>query len=358
MAEPEIYRVAMGFRKALRRENDAALERLVAAYGEVYERLLTELRALEAEIVEARAAGQPVGADWLRRRRRFQRLLRQVREELARFGVVLEHELGTVARAGVRAAERDAMALTAARLPLLPQPLLRRVWDTLPVPVVEQVLGFLAEGSPLRRKLATFGEQAALRVEQALVQAVVRGSSPRELARVMRREAGMGLTDALRYARTTQINAYREATRLAYVRNTRIVPEWTWVSALDPAGTCMACVARHGTVHPVTERLNDHDNGWCVMAPNPVSYRELGLNIDGPPVEGIPTGADVFAGLGSREQRQLLPSEAAWQAWQDGKLQVADFLGSGTSDVWGEMVQELSLKGILGEGAKEYYGSG
>ena len=158
----------------------------------------------------------------------------------------------------------------------------------------------------------------------------------------------MALTDALRMASTTQIDAYREASRMAYVVNQRIVPSWTWVSALDPQGTCMACVARHGSVHPVSERLNDHHNGWCVEAPNPVSYQELGLNVAGPPLEVIPQGPEWFAGLTEREQQRFMRSGSAWEAYKAGKITVQDFVGSRVDDVWGEIIQEISVKGLLG----------
>lgn len=348
----------MGCRGALRAGNDAALRRLVDAYGRIYERLREGLRALEADMLAAEAAGVEVSADWLRRQGRYESLLNQVRAELARYGGMVEAELGGLGRSAVGAAERDAWALTRAQLPLIPEAALGTVWNRLPAGAVETMLGFLAEESPLMKKLGLLGEDAAVRVARAMEESVALGYSPRELAVTLRKEAGMKLTDALRMARTTQINAYREASRAAYVANSRLVPTWTWCSALDSGGTCMACVARHGSVHPVSERLNDHDNGWCVMVPNPVSYRDLGLDVDDPPFEAIPTGEAWFKGLGEAEQRAFMPSKAAWGAWQDGKLRVGDFLGSREDDVWGEVIQEISLKGMLGADAKGYYSGG
>lgn len=358
MAETEIYRVAMQYRAALRVENDAALARLVQSYGRIYQRLQEKLEALQARILARQAAGEPFSVDWLRKQRRYQELMVQLREELERYSAVLEAEVDSLARAGIAAAERDALALTVVRMPVLGRGALRSVWNRLPSEAVETLLGFLAEGSPLDTWLRGFGEAAAKRAGKALTESIALGFSPRDLAQVLRGQVGLPLTDALRVARTAQINAYREASRATYVANSRLVPTWTWVSALDPAGTCMACVARHGSVHPVSERLNDHDNGWCVMVPNPVSYRELGLDVEGPGMETIPTGADWFAGLGSAQQQAMLPSEAAWRAWQEGKVRVGDFLGRAEHDVWGEVVQEMSLTGILGEAAKAYYGGG
>ena len=343
-----IYDEVMRLRKALRAENDAALKRLIGSYGRIYRSLTNNLAALEADIAAAQVAGQQVGTDWLRRQERYRALLGQVQDEVSRYGGSLQMELGTLMENAVAAAEQDALGLTASRLPLLPERMLRTVWNTVPRDAVEVMLGFLADDSPLTKRLAKMGTETALRAARAMEESIAVGYSPRALGAALRRETGMALTDALRMARTTQINAYREASRMAYVVNQRIVPNWTWVSALDPQGTCMACVARHGSVHPVSERLNDHHNGWCVEVPNPVSYQELGLNVAGPPLESIPQGPEWFAGLTEREQQRFMRSESAWEAYKAGKIAVQDFVGSRVDDVWGEIIQEMSVKGLLG----------
>ena len=343
-----IYDEVMRFRAALRAENDAALGRLVNSYGRIWRTLEGKVRALEADIAEELAAGRSVGTDWLRRQERYRELMAQLQQEVGRYASLLEGELAAAMESAFAAAERDALALTAARLPGIPQAALKSVWNMLPRDAVETLLGFLAEDSPLMKKMAEMGTETALRAARAMEESITVGYSPRALAQTLRHETGMTLTSAMRTARTTQINAYREASRAAYVANQRIVPSWTWVSALDPQGTCMACVARHGSVHPVSERLNDHHNGWCVAVPNPVSYQELGLNVAGPPVEAIPAGADWFAGLPEGQQRQFLRSGSAWEAYKSGKIAVQDFVGSRVDDVWGEIIQEMSVKGLLG----------
>ena len=336
--QPKVYQEAMRFRAEVRARNDAALTRLVEGYGRIYQRLSALLRSLELDIQEAQAAGKDFSVDWLRRQERYKALIAQTQDELNRYAGLIEGELDTLTKEAVARAQEDALQLTGMRLPGLPEGALRSVWNTLPAEGVETLLGYLAPDSPLTARLARFGTEAAARIAAALEESVAIGYSPRRLAETLRRQAGMSLTDALRMARTTQINAYREATRASYVANEEVVPTWTWVSALDPAGTCMACVAQHGTVHPVSERLNDHHNGWCVAVPNPVSYRELGLDVDGPPVEVIPSGEEWFQGLTEGQQRAFMPSEAAWEAWRAGKVKVRDFLGSREDEVWGEMV--------------------
>lgn len=338
MEMPAIYREVMRFRGEVRARNDAALQRLVQAYGRIYERLAVQLRALEADILEAQAAGTSFSADWLRRQARYQALIRQTQEELNRYAGLIEAELDELTREAVARAQDDAVQLVGVRLPALPEAALRSVWNRLPAEAVETMLGFLAPGSPLTKRLETFGAEAALRIAAALEESLAIGYSPRRLAATLRKQAGMSLTDALRLARTTQINAYREATRAAYVANERIVPSWTWVSALDPGGTCMACIAQHGSVHPASERLNDHHSGWCMMVPNPVGYRALGLGVDGPPMEEIPTGEAWFQGLPAAQQRAFMPSAQAWALWEKGEVGVRDFLGTRADQVWGEMV--------------------
>ncbi len=46
---------------------------------------------------------------------------------------------------------------------------------------------------------------------------------------------------------------------------------------------------------------------------------------------------------------------AKFAVWKAGKIDWPDFAARFTDDVYGEMLVEASLKGILGEQAKQYY---
>jgi len=340
------HKQALRYRAQLRAGNDAAISRLARSYAATYKRLLTQLRALEADIQEYQATGKVFSMDWLRRQERYRELLVQCEVGMRRYGAVLQSEIGQLVDAAITQAERDAVALVRMRLPLLPDRALRSMWNRLPSEAIESLLGFTAADSPLTARMEKFGEGMAARMGARLEESLSIGYSPRTLAATFRKELGLDLTSALRHARTTQISAYREATRLAYAANPQIVPSWTWVSALS-SGTCLACIAKHGTIHPNSERLNDHWAGWCVMSPVTVSYRDLGLRVDGPDLPAIPTGQDALRAMPASEARGFFgKDEELYQAWLDGKITADKFAVEREDPVWGSMIA-VSPKGVL-----------
>jgi hypothetical protein len=215
-------------------------------------------------------------------------------------------------------------------------------------------MGFLSPGSALHEGLVNqLGPVTAQAVKDALLEGLALGYNPRKTAAIIRRTLGQSLTWALRTARTAQLWAYRESSRASYIANSDIVTGWIWYAELGPR-TCMACIAQHGTEHPLSEPLNDHHNGRCAMIPITKSWASLGfVGIDErPPIQ---TGQDWFAGLSAAEQAAMFPSPAMYNAWQAGAIGWGDLVGSHESPVYGSMLQLPSLLGMLGDAAQEYY---
>ena len=107
----------------------------------------------------------------------------------------------------------------------------------------------------------------------------------------------------------------------------------------------MSCVALHGSVHPVTETLNDHHNGRCAMIPNTVTYRDLGLHVDTPELE-IESGRDWFKEQPAAMQQQMM-GQGMWDAWQGNQF-AFDKLSQPYSDkVYGVMRRQATLGEVL-----------
>lgn len=188
-------------------------------------------------------------------------------------------------------------------------------------------------------------------VQQVVINQAIRGIaegwSPLKTAReIVRMTQSVPLAQAQTMMRTLQLTSYRDATVAHQVANADIVDEVIRIAALDRR-TCLACVALHGTKLQVGERVNDHHNGRCTSVVK-VRGREL----------TVQTGEDWFNSLPierQREQSGFATTPAKFRAFQDGAVRLNDFVQPYKDDVFGDMVREASLKGVLGDGAQRYY---
>lgn len=353
MPDPEhpVIASANEFRAALLKRERATAVRMVRAYGQIYARLLPQIEALDAEIT---AMDKPTPAK-VARLARYRALQSQIEAEVSRYGAWADTEITVASQIALRDGLAHAEQLTLAGVPGPLRPAIAAVWNRLPVDAVETLMGFLAPGSPLHKALvAQLGPDVATAVGDALLEGIALGYNPRKVAAIMRNQLGQGLTWSLRTARTAQLYAYREATRASYVANSDIVTGWIWHAELGPR-TCMACVAMHGTEHTNDEVLNDHHNGRCAMVPKTKTWAELGF-------VGIPdtnpkvqSGRSWFDGLSEAQQRAMFSNDSMYRAWQDGAIGWDDLTSTHSDAVYGDMLRLPSLKGMLGEDAKQYY---
>ncbi len=338
LAAAQQFRVA-----ALARERQAA-SRLVQTYGRAYAKMGDSIKALEHQII---GLDDPNRTD-VTRLASVRSLRRQVEAEITRFAAYADTEISRGATEAIAAGLKDSRAMAAASMGNSGpgQRALITAWDMLPTESVETMLGFLSDDSPLHTALTKrLGPAVAQRMSDALVDGIVLGMNPRKVAEIVRRELGVGLSWALTTARTAQLYAYREATRANYMANSHIVSGWTWLSALDRR-TCMSCINQHGSVHPVSESLNDHHNGRCVAIPNVRQAAALGL-----PRPEIEPGEQWFRRQSEPMQRQMM-GPGMFDAWLAGKVAFGDLSQPYNDPVYGEMLREASLKGLLTGKAK------
>jgi len=336
--------------------------RLVRVYGAAYQRLGAFVEALTARWEAENETGK-LTQEQMKALDSYRNLQRQIAREIDRFGAYAGTEMDQGTREAVAQALKDAKAEVQLALDAVPVQRLERVWRNLPDQAVEQLLGMTEEGSPLRSKLdKELGEAVAQRVADKLLENVALGRNPRETARTVKREMGVGLEWALRTIRTAQIWSYRTAKQQSWSENPALYRGWTWHAHLGDPRTCPACIAMHGTQHPPDEVLNDHYNGRCAPIIKTPTYAEM-LGIE--PVEGdvspadrVENGAQWFASQPDAFKQQVLGA-ARFRAYQAGELTMDEgprgIVGVQDDEVYGPMRHARSLKGILGDDAAGFY---
>jgi hypothetical protein len=146
-------------------------------------------------------------------------------------------------------------------------------------------------------------------------------------------QLGAFLVSIIRFLRTAQIRAYREAMRASLLANGDVVLGWIWFAHLE--GACLACAAMHGTKHSLDETLDDHPNGHCVMMPITI------LNPDA----NIPSGEDWFNGLTPEQQQQLM-GPGKYEKWVNGEIKFEDLITFHTDDTYGNTIGVTPLKDL------------
>jgi SPP1 gp7 family putative phage head morphogenesis protein len=212
---------------------------------------------------------------------RYKDLIKALKAEYDKFAVYLETELeGIIARSEAQG-KSDATALLVAALVAMG---LQVTPAMIAQPPVSSVPSVLAPGSPAYIRLQELAGIQSQRVIDALIEGINRGYGYEKLGGLIVDELGLGLADALRWARTTQMEAYRNTSHETMLENGNIVDGWTWWAQID-GSVCDGCQEGHGTFHALDESLNDLTphiwNCRCVELPHVVG--------DVNPITGEPT---------------------------------------------------------------------
>jgi hypothetical protein len=289
------------------------------------------LAELEAEAARLEAAGQMLRAD----NPVLRALVADLDTELGRIAQRVDAAAADAQRRGIEAAARLTRELA---IPGVTDEQLRLIgvqWNVPDPEAVGRLVGYV-NSSAWADELAAFPERVLETVRNQAVRGIVEGWNPLTTARMIRQMAeGVPARQANTLMRTVQLQAYRDAAVVQRVANQDILTEQIRIAALD-ARTCMACVALHGTRLAIDERINDHHNGRCTS----ISV------VRGRPRE-VQTGEEWFAGLGEERQRAQM-GDSAYELWRGGRLELRDFVQPYTDPVFGEMVREASVKGMLG----------
>lgn len=179
----------------------------------------------------------------------------------------------------------------------------------------------------------------------------INGYSPTRIAQLIReRVESFPISLANTLMRTLQLQSYRTSATIYQNANQDVIRRVYRVASLDRR-CCLACIALHGTVvwdsvinagQPIP-RIHDHHNGRCTSLVD-TGVRDL----------RIQSGALWFNSL-PRERQLELAGAGNLNALNSGAVTLNDFVHTVNDPVFGEMIVENSLTGVLGSGASQYY---
>src|SRR5262245_20031114 len=318
----DIVELANQFRNAVLQNERKAAARLVEAYGVIWTRLSKRLAELNQQIKEARAKGEIVNQAWLFRQKRYGDLLRQVDRELRRFTAIAENAITKQQASAAKAGLSDAAALIEAAGVVS--------FNKLPAAAVENLVGTLGDGSPLKSLLDQLPREARAIVSEGLIEAVALGIGPAATARKIREGLSGNLTRALTISRTETLRAYRTATIQTYQANADVVQGWYWRSARSRR-SCSACTALDGKFFPVTRPMRPHPRCRCTLIP-----AVKGVKVD--------KGTTWFNKQPADVQRDIIGTDVGYEAFKRGDLKLEDFVGLRRDSRWGETYYQLSVK--------------
>jgi len=310
--------------KDLSKQEGAVVKRLINTYGILYKKLLPRIRNIELLL----KSNPEITVAQLKKSPEYTELIDEIESGVSDFSTYTKVDLGSanVAIAALVASHlSEFFKLSGAKGSLLS------------VDAISLLTDKLATGGKLAGRIELWAPNAAEQVGKAIVDGVNLGRNPVKIAQDIRKAFGVGLSDAIRTTRTVQLWSYREATRANYILNSNIVKGWIWLAELDPDRTCMSCVAMHGTIHPLSEELNDHHNGRCAMIPllDGVDY-------------GLPNAEEWFNAL-SATQKSKQMGMGRYQAYSEGKFKFAQLSKVVDDEVYGSMRVETPLKELINE---------
>lgn len=355
----DVYRLAREFRSRILAREKAAAREVIRAYGEAWrvvqaeadryiQRLKDEAARLGVDLSEVAR----LNPSWPFRAGNLDAFAERIATEL--------RAVAAGAGGAVRSGQLDAVGMAldhAERLAVAAIPpvreaadALRAAWTRPNLAAFNNLIGWLADGTPLRAVLERYGEGAGLAAREELLRGFILGEGPRAVGARLRRVTGGTLASALRVSRTEIIRAYRAAHAQSYQDNGRIVEGWVWHAALD-GRSCIGCISRHGTRHPVEEVLQDHPNGRCAMVPATRPWRDLAVDLGVPdlarlpePVPQIAPGAEWLAAQGEDVQRAVLGPRLALHR---AGVPLEDMVAVRRHPVWGQAIGPRPVRELV-----------
>ena len=336
--------LARQFRANLLRRDAAAQAEVLRAYETVWEKLSDEIERVASQLQKKGSSPSLLFE---------QNRLGQLQDELAaeildvakKAGkITLREQSKVVDLAREHSARLMKAAATDARV--------RISFASLAKDEIRHLVGVMQDGSPVAQAFRKLGQQMGLEsaepIKKALIEGMALGRNPRSIAAAVRREVDAGFTPGRvtrsdpRVVRVLNmgirhqvLGAYREATRLNYEDNKKLLSGWVW-TATRSATTCVICWAMDGTIFPADEPFVSHVNCRCVMRPLLPGQTPGQL------------GPAAFNKLEPGVQKEIL-GDLAFKAYDSGMVKLEDFVGVRSDPRWGDSRIRLGLENIIGK---------
>ena len=220
-------------------------------------------------------------------------------------------------------------------------------WNRVDPQVMKELVDFVDKAA-WEQQLAQYGDEVTAKIRDIAIRGPLEGWGPNRVANAIVNSvqgkaggAGFPQAQAENLMRTLQMQSFRTAQTINRVANADILESQIRISALD--GACLACVSLHGEHFPIDERIDDHHRGRCTSIPV----------LSGRP-RTIETGQEWWDGR-SPQQQLAQAGPANFAALESGAVRLPDYVQPYDDKVFGDMLRESSLSGILGSGAQEFY---
>lgn len=311
-----LYAVVEAHRRQIDRQVGAAMREMASVWDEVLRRVQVDLNALLKEM-----RGGRVTQGQLFRLRQYQDLERVIRQQVSVYA-------GRSARITTGAQSR-MIALSAGHV----AEFVGKRLANPDVVAVRKLVGFLGNGSPLSDLFAEIGPDAVTTARNVLAEALAQGRNSREIRKQLDLELGLrNRNRAETIAQTELMRSYRESTHERFKANAEILNGWQWTCALD-GRVCPICLGRHGSIHPLSARMQTHPRCRCRQIPI----------IDGVPPIIEETGDQWLRRQPEVVQRQILVSPGRFEAWKGG-VELESMIEVVDRGRWGPQPRLVPLK--------------
>jgi hypothetical protein len=320
-----LHTLANKFRSQLQSKRDTTAQSLTDAHAQTVQQIQPQLdetyKAIEAK---QQAMDGNIPLSWLSEGGRLDALKQFVSEHIDQFSTFAKVTVQQVVDWA------HSLAVQSATLFLkIVQP------DTVVNPVSQSIVSKLLNGARdnLTGLFGTFGKNAAQGIEKALKLGLVLGDKISVLDERIKTVLDEPRWRSIAIAATELFRMFNDGLMSNYQVNAHVVIGWQWQCKLSPH-SCACCVAMHGTIHKLTETLEDHVNGECQPLPY-FSGQELGQS-----------GTDWFAEQDEKTQRAILSTNVAYDLWKSGQATLQDFIGIRHDPGYEPSVYQKSVKQI------------
>lgn len=319
-----LERAIQRHRNAIRSIDRAALANVYLTYQDIMDRLNPQIELLQQAL---RDKGE-LTASQLFRLDRYQELQRQIAAEMRllaeRTGAITEQAQQRAVTLALDSAETLAASSATTRAGAA---IITSSWVRVPFSAVEDFIGATRSG-PLFELLSTFEDVTARVLVDSITDALATGKGPRAVADAITKSTEIARNRALLISRTEMMRSLRSSTLVSYENNRDILNGWRWISALSDR-TCCACLAMHGTEHPLDEPMESHPACRCAASP---ILRDI-------PTRTLPSGEQWLKEQPIETQQKVLGISGA-QAFRTGEVQLSDFVRVSESKDWGKSVSD------------------
>lgn len=221
-------------------------------------------------------------------------------------------------------------------------------FTTLPQQRFELAAARMSDGSPIVETFAKrYGTDGPLVLRKTLIEGIVAGDNPVEVARRMSKALGEEYGKMALVARTEMLQTYRLNTLKTYQANSKLVRAWRWSAALQDS-TCPVCWAMHGKIFPLTEPMATHPCCRCSMRPVLKPWSEIDPRLGKLDGGNTPErGVTLFAKQTEATQKAVL-GPLKYKAYKEGLIDLPDLVQETWSDDYGKGRRERSLISVIG----------